>query len=374
MNKVLSIHWGFSYGGVAKYAITIEKTADISRLELRSLCILSTKREVDRDGLSNLKSVVLAVSSPIQLSWILKVRKAIHAEAPDALLTHGFNAHLVSFLACNTSSKIQRLATYHGRYHPTTSAKKWVSPVYNAFTFWYLRRKANAVLCVAQFCADDLTDHGVDREKITVVHNGIPDFCIDPESRFARRAEWGIEPEHLVVGIASRLESIKGLDSLIDAVALVSSDYPEVRLVMVGDGSQRNSLEKRAIIKGVGHQVVFAGMRNDVADCLSAMDIFALPSLSEAHSIGLLEAMRAGLPIVATDVGGNTESIRDGQEGLIVKPADVAGLAKALRSLLGDRDLRTGLGVAARQRYSRDFSEQAMLKKTAQWLMRACDD
>lgn len=327
---------------------------------------------VDRNALSALDAIVLPVRSVADLSWIFKVRKIIVDASPDCVLSHGFNGHLVSLLGCLERGGISRLASYHGSYHPTTLARKLMEPIYNGFTHWFLRRKATAVLVVAQFCADFLVARGVDTQKITVVHNGIPDFEPAPESREAIRREWGVGPQHVVIGIASRLETIKGLDFLIKAFARVSQVHENARLVLIGDGSQRDVLHKLALSNDVATQVIFTGMRSDVPECLAAMDIFALPSLSEAHSIGLLEAMRASLPIVATDVGGNTESVRNGQEGLIVRAADTAGLAEALGRLLADDVLRACLGAAARQRFGTEFTEEAMLSKTAQWLQRAC--
>lgn len=371
--KVLSIHWGFSLGGVAKYAATIERVRDHAPVQLRSLCLLPEGRVVDRDALAALDAIVLPVGSVADLSWISRVRKIIADEAPDCVLSHGFNGHLVSLVGCmGNGGQIRRIASYHGSYHATTTARKLVEPFYNGFTHWYLRRKATAVLGVAQYCSDFLVERGVNARKVTVVHNGIPDFQAAREAREAIRHEWGLGPEHVAIGVASRLDPVKGLEFLVEAFAHIAEKHPMVRLVLMGEGTVRAALEAQAEQLGVCERVVFAGMRSDVPQCLSALDIFALPSLAEYHSIGLLEAMRAGLPIVATDVGGNTESVRDGQEGLIVKSADAAGLAAALGRLLDDEELRKRLSATARQRFSTEFTEEAMLAKTAQWLQRAC--
>jgi glycosyltransferase involved in cell wall biosynthesis len=371
--KVLSIHWGFSLGGVAKYAATIERVRDIMPVQLRSLCILPTGRVLDRKALTVLDAIELPVRSMADLSWIAKVRKIIADESPDCVLSHGFNGHLISMTGClGAGGRIRRLATYHGSYHPTTKARKLVAPIYNGFTHWYLRHKATAILGVAQYCADFLIERKVPGQKITVVHNGIPDFQTTPEARQSIRREWGLEPAHVAIGVASRLDPVKGLEYLVEAFAIIAQKHPTTRLVLMGDGTVRTTLESQAAHLGIHERVVFAGMRSDVPQCLTALDIFALPSLAEYHSIGLLEAMRAGLPIVATDVGGNTESVRDGQEGLIVRPADASGLADALGRLLSDTVLSTRLGEAARQRFSTEFTEEAMLAKTAQWLQHAC--
>lgn len=371
--KVLSIHWGFSLGGVAKYAATIERVRDLIPVQLRSLCLLPEGRVVDRNALAVLDAIVLPVRSITDLSWISQVRKVIAEEAPDCVLSHGFNGHLVSLIGCAGKGRPAcRLATYHGSYHATTTARKLLEPVYDGFTLWYLRRKATAVLGVAQYCANFLVEHGVPAGKITAIHNGIPNFQPAADARELIRREWGFGPAHVVIGVASRLDPVKGLGFLIEAFAKIVHQHSSARLVLMGDGTERATLEAQAVMLGVRDRVVFAGMRNDVPACLAAIEIFALPSLAEYHSIGLLEAMRAGLPIVATDVGGNTESVRDGQEALIVRSADTVDLAHALDRLLGDTALCARLGAAAHQRFSTEFTEEAMLAKTAQWLQRVC--
>lgn len=372
--KVLSIHWGLSLGGVAKYSATIERMRDHIPVQLRSLCLLPQGRIVDQAALAALDAVVLPVRSVIELSWIGQVRKIITEETPDCVLSHGFNGHLVSLIGCAGGRKPAcRLASYHGSYHATTKTRKLLEPVYDGFTHWFLRNKAKAVVVVAQYCADFLVEHGVPAEKITVIHNGISDFQPDEGARERIRRKWGFGTEHVVIGVASRLDPVKGLEYLVEAFAGISADYPAARLVLMGDGTVRGALEAQAVQRGIRERVVFAGMRSDVPQCLTALDVFVLPSLAEYHSIGLLEAMRAGLPIVATDVGGNIESVRDGQEGLIVRPADAAGLAEALARMLGDNALRACLGTAAFHRFSAEFTEEAMLARTAQWLQRVCD-
>jgi glycosyltransferase involved in cell wall biosynthesis len=122
----------------------------------------------------------------------------------------------------------------------------------------------------------------------------------------------------------------------------------------------------------VEQQIHFAGVRDDIPDCLSAIDIFVIPSLHETHSIGLLEAMRAGKPVVATSVGGNTESVRHEREGLIVPPGDADALAEALGRYLRQPDLRVAMGKAARLRYEVEFTEDIMLERTAAWLAEVC--
>ena len=371
--KVLSIHVGLSLGGVAKYAATLEKLRKEAHVELRSLCILTEGRDVDLEVLDSLDAKVVRVRTLAAIGWLYRVRKIITSESPDCVLSHGFNGHFVSLVCCaGQGRRINRLATYHGSYHATTGFRRLLEPLYNGFTHWFMRRKAKSVLCVAQYCARYLESRDVDNGKLVVIHNGIPDYSADPDARDILRATWGLDDSHVLIGTASRLDPVKGLDTLLEAFAEVTREFLAARLVMLGDGTMRTVLENRADNLGIRDRVVFTGTRRDVPDCLAAMDIFALPSLAEYHSIGLLEAMRAGLAIIATDVGGNTESIRHGREGIVVRPADQAGLAEAMRLMFADNELRTRLGQAARKRFREEFSELVMLDKTRRWLQSNC--
>ncbi len=307
----------------------------------------------------------------MDLSWIKQVRQIVADEQPDCVISHGFNGHFVSLVVAG-GAPVKRLVSYHGSYHPNTMANRIVAPIYNGFTNWFLRFKADEIVSVAQFCVDELVVRGVPRGKFTVVHNGIPDIEVADVSRNLIRKEWGFSDQHTILGIVSRFEAIKGLNFLIDAFSEVASKYESLRLVMIGDGSQRRVLEQQVMTLNLEGKIVFTGMRSDVSDCLSAIDIFALPSLSEAHSIGMLEAMRAGLPIVATGVGGNTESVRHEQEGLIVESANTEQLVEALERLISDADLRKSLAAAARKRFVDEFTEDAMLSKIAAWLKVSC--
>jgi len=206
--------------------------------------------------------------------------------------------------------------------------------------------------------------------RVEAIHNGIPDTVQDRVARTRLREEWGILPQEILVGVASRLDPVKGVAYLVDAFGRVASRYPHAKLVLIGAGSLDDALRTQVNALGLTGRVVFTGFRTDIAACLDAMDVFVLPSLAEYHSIGLLEAMRAAKAIVATDVGGNTESARHEQEALIVPPADAAAIVAALERFFDDPVLRNRLGQMARERYLAEFTVDQMVRRTAAWLER----
>lgn len=200
---------------------------------------------------------------------------------------------------------------------------------------------------------------GVSRSKIAVIYNAVrfgrrPQPTDGETARFALR----LPPEALVLGTLGRLTEQKGQRVLLQAVAALARDVPDLVLFLAGDGPLRQELEAEAARLGVDDRVRFLGVRRDRATLYAAMDAFVLPSRWEGLSLALVEAMGAGRAIVATDVGGNPEVIRSGQTGLLVPSNDADALAAALEKLARDRALRTALGDAAaadaRSRFSID--------------------
>jgi glycosyltransferase involved in cell wall biosynthesis len=372
--KVLSIHWGFSIGGVAQYAANLELVRNHAPITLSTACILNRRRHVDEQTLGTLGNLtVIERRGPWDVRWLREVSRLITTLKPDLILTHGFNGHFAALLGKTfVNSPATYICSYHGKYHPPTTLKRMVSGIYNGFTEYYMRNHASDIASVADYCKRYLVERKVFPGKITVTHNGISNAFEHLEMEKAR-AELGIPNEGMVVGVMSRLDPEKGVKYLLEAYQGVSRYMPDVYLVVIGVGAQEAYLKQLAVELGVSKRVVFAGFRSNAARYLPALDVFVLPSLAEYHSIGLLEAMRAARAIVATDVGGNTESIRHCKEGLVVRPGDSVGLENALKSLLASVELRQGLGQAARERFEQEFTIEAMAKESAQWLIAAAN-
>lgn len=183
--------------------------------------------------------------------------------------------------------------------------------------------------------------------RIDVVPNGVDVNLFSPDPIRTPR-----EPDPLVVCAVARLIEIKGLQHLIDAIALAPEAVRRrIRLRLCGVGPYENELRRRAQAANLEAQVEFAGLLpyEQIPDELRAADVFALPSLQEGLPLSLLEAMASGLPVVASPVGGIPTVIRDGDNGLLVAAGDVAGLRDALVRLADDPALRTRLGAAARR-------------------------
>jgi glycosyltransferase involved in cell wall biosynthesis len=170
------------------------------------------------------------------------------------------------------------------------------------------------------------------------------------------RRELGLADDDVVAVMVARLAPLKGHDVLLRALARIAPDQPRLRVVLVGDGPLAGELTALAEELGITDRVVFTGLRRDVPRVLQGADMAVLPSLHEAVPISIIEEMAAGLPIVATDVGGLPDTVSDGEEGVIVPPSDVEALAAALARLGVDDELRRTMGKRGRQRAESEHS------------------
>lgn len=364
--KVLHIFWGFA-GGVGKVVEAYSRMPRHLEVEARFACLDGAGWGTDIDALDAMGADRITFRNRWDLSWIGRLAAHIDALSPNVLFAHGFNAPVATAMALRQARCCPPLAcSYHGRYHAPTALRKPLEPVFNGALHWLYRRRAAGVLSVADHSRDYLLVRGVDPARVTTIHNGLP-----PRPQHAQapqRADFGLAEQDFVIGAASRLAPEKGLLHLLDAMPRIIDQVPAARLLILGHGPQKDQLIAYAHDMGLQDRVVFAGFRPDADAFLDLYDVFALPSLAEYHSIALLEAMRAARPIVATRVGGNPESVRDGQEALMVSPADPAALAEALIRMASDPLLAARLAKGAHARFEAEFSETVMLTRTHDWL------
>jgi len=223
-------------------------------------------------------------------------------------------------------------------------------------------------IAVSEVCRRRLVAYlGLPAAKFDVVPNAVDlaRFAGSPEpDRQQVRAEHGIPAQAAVVGVLARLSEQKGLAHLLDAMPAILAEHPETHLLIVGDGPLRDDLTAQAAALGVAPSVHFAGYRTNTTAYLRAMDVFALPSLYEGLPLSVLEAMAAGLPVVATRVGGMPEAVEEGRTAILVPPADPGALARAVNAILGDQSRAETMAQAGRLRAA-SFSTTALLDRLA---------
>jgi len=191
----------------------------------------------------------------------------------------------------------------------------------------------------------------------TIINPGAECAKIDPSKiRDEVRGLLGIPTSSLVVGAVARFEPVKGIIYLIEAIGLIEKRAgKDIRYLIVGDGTQRPAIERRAAELGITGKIVFTGMSNNVFRLMSAMDVFVQPSLNEGMGKTLVQAHSLGLPIIATKVQGIPDVVVDGVSGYLVPPADPEQLAEKTLELLNDTNLRRRFGKAGKDWVTRKF-------------------
>ena len=224
-----------------------------------------------------------------------------------------------------------------------------------------LSRCLHRHVAVSRHVAGRLRDRlGVPDAKITVIPNAV-EARVAVARDDALRAQLGVGGGRALVLTVARLEEQKGITHLLDAAA----SLPEAVFAIAGEGPERARLVAKAASLGVADRVRWLGHRDDVPYLLACADLFVLPSLNEGLPLAAMEAMLAGVPIVATDAGGTGEIVRNGATGLLVAPADPRALSEAIRTMLGDRARAMRLATAARELIEREHSAAAMVAATS---------
>lgn len=218
--------------------------------------------------------------------------------------------------------------------------------------------EADRIICVSDAGRATFRMSGIDARRYVTVHNGIvpsPSLRSRPEVR----QRLGIDDEPVLLTVA-RLTEQKRHDVLLRALPRVLRQHPDAQLLLVGSGHMQTVLQQLAKELGIAAHVRFLGRRNDVPDLLAAADAFCLPSHFEGHPLVLMEAMAAGLPIVAARSIGITEVISNGESGLLVPFEDTVALSAALNRVLSDRPLASQLGACGQLAVRERFDAEVM--------------
>lgn len=273
---------------------------------------------------------------------LMRLRRELNACQADVIHTHNATAHYHAAFMARRRGHAVLVNTRHGMGGERRSDRR--ERLYSMA----LGRTA-AVAAVCQAAADRMVADGiVPAGLMRVVPNGIRVDAFGLQDRLDARRRLGVTGDGLVIGTVGRLNWAKDHAFLLRACQEYVTDDPAASVVIVGKGEERDELERMTAALGLQGRVRFLGDRSDVASLLPGMDIFALSSRTEGHSIALLEASAAGVAMIATDVGGNREIVQHRSTGLLVPHGDLQGFAGALRELAQSPSLRSGLGAAAR--------------------------
>jgi glycosyltransferase involved in cell wall biosynthesis len=347
-------------GGAEKVALALALRLDPERFE-RTLVVT---RWADHDGDAPLERAVLAElrEAGVHFIGLARGRHRAHAArlpawrpllallrsgAVDVLHSHKFGSNVWGSLL-GRSSRVPVIVSHE---HSWSYQGQWMR---RAIDREVIARFSDAFIAVSRADRRRMIElEGIPADRIVVIPNGIA--VPPPHERRPMRAELGIPPHAPLVASVGVLRPEKGMDLLVRAAERLVVEFPDVRVLIAGDGSQRDALERQIAKAGLENVVRLLGHRTDVPEILDAADVAVSASEREGSPLAVLEYMEAARPIVATGVGGVPELIEDGTHGVLVPPHDPAALAAGIATLLRDPERARELGVRARERRRREF-------------------
>lgn len=301
---------------------------------------------------------------PLQdLASFLDLLYLIRRIQPDVVHTHTSKAGFLGRLAARIAGVPLIVHTIHEL--PENAAKSTLQKGVYWFLEFVAARWAHHLVTVSEPNQKQiLSEFLCGAKKLTLIREGLDLAGYVPQRTAAQvRQDLGIPADAPLVGCVARLEPAKGYEDLLEAFRQVLAQEPEARLVIVGEGYQRQDLAALTARLGLETRVLFTGWRDDMIDLLAAFDVFALASHYEGLGIAILEAMALRRPVVCTAVGGVLDVVQDGETGYLVPSREPAAMASRLVELLRDPERRAAFGEAGRKRVEEHFRDEDANRK-----------
>jgi glycosyltransferase involved in cell wall biosynthesis len=343
-------------GGAQEHVFSLASRLNPARYDVRvvSLSHGSSVRRLQKAGIE-----ASVIDEPDDRLAVLALAEELAAFEPEVVHNHMYRAEIVGTKAALHLGE-------KGCRRPAVISTVHSSRIRCAEDREKLRRLTplmDRLIVVSKAIERKIADEGRKGAPISLIYNGVDLQRYNHQQPCCTLHEdYKIDPEAPIVGVVARLEAEKGHRTLLDAWPLVLAAVPNAWLLIVGEGSERDSLEAQAELAGISGRVVFTGRREDVPAVTAALDISVLPSYREAQGLSVLEAMALSRPVVASAVGGIPEMIEDGVSGLLVPPHDCEALAAAIVRLLTDHPLADTLARRGHDLVHERFCIELMVK------------
>jgi glycosyltransferase involved in cell wall biosynthesis len=284
------------------------------------------------------------------------IKEFVSREGVQILHSHNYKSNFYAWMVLS-GNNVRWVATNHGR---RTGYRLWI---YNLLNLFILRR-ADAIVAVSEKIAGQMKHAGINKEKIRVIDNGIDlTRFTETKAKASIRESLGIRPDALIIGAVGSLTSEKGHQYLLRAAPKVIENIPRALFLFVGDGPERTRLGNMSSQLGIRDKVFFAGIRKDIPEILSILDVFVLPSLKEGLPMALLEAQAAKVPTVASNVGAIPDVMKDGVTGILAPPKDFEAIGQAIIRILSDQNAAFKMAGKGFEIVRDNFSSERMADK-----------
>ena len=354
--KILHVTFNMGIGGTEQVIRQIIENSDQDRFTHEILCIdgqIGPIGQALKEKSIHIECTQRKAGADLKLVFF--IRNLIKQNKVDVLHCHQYTPYFYGVLAAvGLATKV--IFTEHGRFFPDRHhpKRRLINPL--------LALATDHIIAISKSTADALAEYEyIPRNKIKVIYNGIGEIESKSLDRRALLTELDLEENSRYIGTISRLEPIKNQAMMINAFHKAKQMFPDLKLVLIGDGAKMQDLKKLTISLGIEQDVVFTGFIDNPQRYITLFEIFLLSSFSEGTSMTLLEAMSLSKPCVVTDVGGNSEVIINKESGLVVLDNDVESFSKAIIRLLENKDEQKKFGRAGRAFFEKNFFVQKMI-------------
>lgn len=354
--KIMHIVLSMGYGGLEQIVAKLIKKADVNKFESMVCCLDRSGPLLEELKKDNIKTYVLGNRrGPLDLRLLVKITTLLRKEKIDIVHSHSgciFYGAVAGILA-NVNGIIH---TDHGRLIPDRKGLI----IEDRLSSFFLNKFIGV--------SEDLTKYlkntvGIKEEKLLTIINGVDTDIFHPINGTYKkeiRKIFGIVSDEKVIGTVCRLEPVKNICLLINCMKHIIKEIPACKLIIVGDGREKEKLIKLTDELNLTKSIKFLGERSDIEKVMRLFDIFVLPSLSEGTSMTILEAMASGLPVIASEVGGNAKLIKDGENGFLFPLNEPNLLIQKIIDLLTDNEKLKTMGLQSRKIAEESFSFDRM--------------
>ncbi len=358
--KVLHLVEDLKVGGLERTLAYIVENLDPSIFSVEVWCISAGGAIADELLDTGHKLRVLNLHDYYNPLNVFQLAKRLRHEKVVILHSHAYFANTMGRMAAilaRVPVRFAHIQTSHWASHERSSRNYFVDRILSHFT--------NRIIA----CSDSAGRFQIEAlkispQKIFTLHN-----CTDiqryasQEATAAARKELGIGENDLVLGSVGRLEKLKGHRLLLEVTKDLIESFPTLKLVIIGDGVEREILEKKRSDLGLADHVILVGLRNDVERLLPVLDVYVQPTIGrEGLPLTVIEAMAARLPVVASDIGGTCEAVTHNKTGILVPPGDQDSLTSALSRILSDQEMRSRMGQEGWKLCKQKFSVESMVE------------
>ena len=353
MIRVAYVIWSLGLGGAEQVVIRLAAGLDRKRFQPLIICLNDEGLFAAQAQAAGVEVIALHKGGPADLKVLIRLMRWMRSRRIDVVHTHLWGANLWGRLAARLAGVETIIATEHN----VDTWKRW----YHLSLDRILADWTTQLVAVSQAVREFYESRGVGVGRWQVICNGVAEGSGHPRERGPAYRSLGIVDGEPVVGLIGRLVPAKAPEVFVEAVARAARALPSMRALIIGDGPLRGQIEAQVRRAGLEKTVIITGVRDDVPDLLAGMDALVFSSEREGLSMAMLEAMAAGVPVIATEVGGTPELIDSPSAGMLVPPRQPDALAEALVDLLSHPVKAQTIREAARRRVEQTFTLQRLI-------------